>query len=343
MSKTKVGICGGAGYTGGELLRLLLAHPKVEVAAVSSKTFTGKPIHKAHPNLRGGSGLVFTDQVDTTGLDCLFLAEGHGSSMAHLPDILKKAGAGMRVIDLSGDFRLKDPELYPAWYGRVHSAPRLLKGFVYGLPELDKNGISKAAHVANPGCFATAMILALGPLAAAKLSLKVSVTAITGSSGSGALPSTGTHHPAREGNLKAYKPLSHQHVPEAEQFFDGLAGGPSLRLSMVPISGPFVRGIYAVCQAAMPEGWDMSRIAQLYKTVYHDCRFVRITEEPPELKAVTGSNYCDLHLAGRDGSLTVIAALDNLVKGAAGQAVQNFNLMMGWDDSEGLEAQGVYP
>lgn len=344
MKKLKVGIEGGAGFTGGELIRLLLGHPKVEIAQVTSSTYPGRPVFMAHPNLRGRTALHFVQKLDYTKLDCLFIAGGHGDSMRDVPAILGHAGKKLKVIDLSADFRLRDPELYPKWYTRSHKAPELLKDFAYGLVELNRRQIAKSRLIANPGCFATATALALGPLAQAGVQGVVSVTAITGSSGSGASPSLITHHPLRHANLKAYKPFTHQHVPEIEQVLSSLAGGQrALKLSLIPLSGPFARGIYAVCQVDAPKGWSPAKVEKLYRDAYGDSRFVRLVEEPPTLGAVVGSNHCDLFVVLQDGRIGVIAAIDNLVKGASGQAIQNLNVMMGWDEGEGLAVAGHYP
>ncbi|MFA6028403.1 MAG: N-acetyl-gamma-glutamyl-phosphate reductase [Elusimicrobiota bacterium] len=343
MKRVRTGIVGGAGYVGGELLRLLSGHPRAEVAAVASRSHAGKPVGAAHPHLRGLADLRFVEELDPAGLDCLFLAGGHGEAMGRMAQLLERAGPACRVVDLSADFRLRDATLYPAWYGREHAAPELLPSFVYGLAELNREAVRGASRVANPGCFATALALALGPLAAAGFSGRARVTAVTGSSGSGVSPSAGTHHPSREGTLRAYKPLKHQHIPEVEAFLDGLAGKPSLRLSLVPVSGPFVRGIYAVCQLDLPEGMTEADLRGLYERAYGGSPFVRLCDAPPDLKAVVGSNACDLHVCVRDGSAAVIAAIDNLVKGAAGQAVQNMNLMLGFDEALGLEQPGAYP
>lgn len=343
MRKLKVGIEGGAGFTGGELIRLLLGHPKVEIAQVTSSTYPGRPVFMAHPNLRGRTSLSFVQKLDYAKLDCLFIAGGHGDSMRDVPAIIGHAGKGLRIIDLSADFRLRDPELYPKWYTRKHKAPELLKDFAYGLVELNRGEIAKARLVANPGCFATATALALGPLAKAGVSGVVSVTAITGSSGSGASPSLITHHPLRHANLKAYKPFTHQHVPEVEQILERLAGRRALTLSLIPLSGPFARGIYAVCQVDAPKGWGEEKVAALYRAAYGASRFVRLVEEPPTLGAVVGSNHCDVFVAVQDGRIGVISAIDNLVKGASGQAIQNLNVMMGWDEAEGLAVAGHYP
>lgn len=343
MKKLKIGIEGGAGYTGGELIRLLLGHPRVEIAGVSSSTFPGQGIAMAHPNLRGLSRLSFVPRLDYGKLDVLFMAGGHGDAMAEVPALLKSAGRGLRIIDLSGDFRLEDPALYPIWYGRKHLAPDLLKSFAYGLPELNRAAIARSRRVANPGCFATAAALALGPLAKGGASGTVAVTAVTGSTGSGASPTLITHHPTRHANMRAYKPFKHQHVPEVEQTLARLAGRKALSLSLVPVSGPFARGIYAVAQLALPKGWSASKVAELYQKTYKDCPFVRLVTEPPSLNAVAGSNHCDIFVTVHDGRIAAVAALDNLVKGASGQAVQNLNVMMGWDETLGLAMAGCYP
>ena len=343
MKKIKVGIEGGAGFTGGELIRLLLSHPNVELAAATSSTFPGQPVFLAHPNLRGRTNLSFTRKLDYAKLDCIFLAGGHGDAMAEVPAILAANGPKLRIIDLSGDFRLKDEGLYPVWYTRKHKAPELLKKFAYGLVELNRAEIAKARLIANPGCFATATALALGPLAKGGVAGVVSVTAITGSSGSGANASPITHHPTRHSNLKAYKPFTHQHIPEVEQILERLAGKKNLKLSLVPISGPFSRGIYAVCQVDLPKSWTAEKVKNLYTTAYKGSSFVRLVPEPPSLNAVNGSNHCDVFVTVQEGRICVISAIDNLVKGASGQAIQNLNVMMGWDEGVGLEMAGHYP
>lgn len=343
MKKARVGVWGGAGYTGGELLRLLSGHPAVSLSAVASRSHAGKPVTAAHPHLRALAGLTFQEELDPSGLDVLFLAGGHGEAMERLPALLNNGGEHLKVVDLSGDFRLKDAALYPVWYGKAHSSPELLAGFVYGLPELDAAAIKSGTKVANPGCFATALILALAPAARAGWTGTARVTAVTGSSGSGVNPSSTTHHPGREGSMKAYKPLAHQHIPEIEACLDRAAGKPSLRLAMVPVSGPFVRGIYAVCHLDLPKGMDEAAFKALYRDAYAGKPFVRLVDSPPDLKSVAGSNHCDVFVTAKDGGAVVIAALDNLVKGAAGQAVQNMNLMMNFDETSGLKAAGAYP
>ncbi len=342
--KIKVGIEGGTGFVGGELIRLLLNHPRVELTAVTSRSFPGQPVFLAHPNLRGRTKLAFSIKLDYEKLDAVFMAGAHGDAMEVVPAILEGPGKKLKLVDMSADFRLGDPALYPVWYARKHRAPRFLKKFVYGLVELNRAQIKKSKWIANPGCFATAAALALGPLAKARLEGVVSVTAVTGSSGSGASPSLVTHHPTRYSNMKAYKPMRHQHIPEVEQMLEKLAGGAcKLRLSLVPVSGPFARGIYAVCQADLPKGWTAEGVQKLYADAYAGSAFVRLVEEPPSLNAVNGSNHCDIHVTVEDGRICVISALDNLVKGAAGQAIQNLNVMMGWPEAEGLAFAGHYP
>ncbi len=343
MKKIRVGIDGGAGYAGGELIRLLLGHPRVELTAATSATFPGQPVFHAHPNLRGRTELIFSRRLDYKKLDCLFLAGSHGEAMKNVPGIIAAAGARLRIIDLSGDFRLRDAGQYPRWYARAHAAPNLLKKFVYGLVELNRAEISRCHWVANPGCFATATALALGPLAMAGARGVVSVTAVTGSSGSGASASAATHHPTRHANMRAYKPFVHQHVPEVEQILERLAGGKTLSLSLIPISGPFSRGIYCVAQVDMPKGWTDVKVHKLYRDAYENSPFVRLVPEPPSLNAVNGSNHCDIHVAVDGGRIGVISAIDNLVKGASGQAIQNLNVMMGWNEAEGLAYAGHYP
>ncbi|MEK7743883.1 MAG: hypothetical protein AAB578_05805 [Elusimicrobiota bacterium] len=243
--KTRVAVLGAGGYTGGELLRLLLGHPRVELKQAVSATHAGKPLHHAHPNLRGASALSFRSDLEPRGIDLLFLALWHGDSMAALPGLLALR-KDLRVIDLSGDFRLEDKALYPAWYGREHSAPELLGSFVYGLSELNAKAVAKARHVANPGCIASAAALSLGPLAREGFQGTAHVSAVTGSSGSGVKPTALTHHPTRGENMRAYKPLRHQHSPEVEQLLARLGktapAGARLKMALTAVSGPFVRG-----------------------------------------------------------------------------------------------------
>lgn len=349
MTRSKWAILGAAGYAGGELLTLMLNHGRAEVAQVVSSSSAGRAVGEVHPHLRGLCDLQLAGELELASgdqLDGIFFCGRHGDAMELIPSLLDQR-PDLRVIDLSADFRLQDPGLYPEWYGRKHAAPELLASFAYGLPELNREAIRGSRRVANPGCFATAITLALAPLCKAlSPSTTVTVTAVTGSSGSGAVPSARTHHPTRAGTLRAYRPLAHQHTPEILQSLARVTpGGAAPRLAFVPVSGPIVRGIYAVCQAALPASWDAQRLRAIYEEAYADERFVRLTAIPADLQVVTGSNFCDLFVGAdaQKGQAVVIAAIDNLVKGAAGQAVQNLNLIMGWDEAEGLRLAGGYP
>jgi N-acetyl-gamma-glutamyl-phosphate reductase len=331
-------IVGAAGYAAGELFRLLLGHPRAQVTQAVSSSAAGRRVGDVHPNLRGLCDLELASALpDPSALDGVFHCGEQGEAMARIPRLVAER-PGLRVIDLSADFRLRDPALYAAWYGKEHAAPELLPSFAYGLPELFRDEIRGATRVANPGCFATAIALALAPLARAGLEVRAAVTAVTGSSGSGTRPSERTHHPTRAATMRAYRVLRHQHTPEILQ-----ALGGEVQLSFVPVSGPFVRGIYASCQLDLPPGWDRARLSALYREQYAGARFVRLLDGPPDLQAVAGSNFCDLHVAAHGARAVVLAAIDNLGKGAAGQAVQNLNLTMGWDEDDGLRLPGGYP
>jgi N-acetyl-gamma-glutamyl-phosphate reductase len=334
----RAAILGGTGYGGMELLRFLLGHPEVEVVAVTSRSQTGA-VGDLHPHLKAFTDLRFTAESPEAlarlarEADVLFLARPHGVSAKETPGLL--AGGRARGIDLSGDFRLKDPALYPTWYGWEHPSPRSLGEAAYGLPECgNRERIRAARLVANPGCHASATILALWPLArAGLLAGRAAVTSVTGSSGSGADPKKGTHHPERFLNFKAYKPLSHQHLPEILQAL-GLPGG----VDFVPCSAPISRGIYATVVAPVS---DVEAAVRAFPEAYGDEPFVRIVDDAPELRAVVGTNVADVSVTGGEGVVCVNVALDNLGKGMAGTAVQNLNLLFGLPERSGLSAPGI--
>lgn len=336
----RVAILGGTGYGGMELLRLLLGHPGVRVTAITSRTQT-EPVAKAWPHLRGFTDLAFTLETPEVARalalenDVLFQAKPHGVSAAQSPGLLD-AVPRVRVIDLSGDFRLKDPSQYEAWYGLPHPAPQRLKEAVYGLPECGhREAVGRARLVANPGCHATATILALWPLArAGLLAGRASVASVTGSSGSGAEPSRGTHHPERFTNFKAYKPLKHQHLPEIV----GALGGQA-RVDFVPHSAPWARGIHVTAFAPVRGG--ASQVEAAFRAAYGEEPFVRLSPEPPELRAVVGTNFADVHVTPGDGVACVTVVIDNLGKGMAGTAVQNMNLVLGLSETTGLRFPGA--
>ena len=345
----KAAVIGGSGYGAAEMIRRLLIHPDVELARVASIDHVGKPLGAAHPPLEGLSDLVFEDippREAAAGCDVALLALPHKVTAEKVPELVD---LGVKIVDMSGDFRLRDRAAYERYYGVTHPVPDLLGQFVYGLPELCRDDIRAARYVASPGCFATTIELALIPLArAGLLAGPVHVTAMTGSSGSGALPSAGTHHPARAGNLKSYKPLAHQHTPEIQQAI-GDAGAPDLELRFVPVSAPLVRGILATTFVEIPADVTEDRIAALYDEAYAGEPFVRRPRgRLPEAVAVAGSNFAEVgfHLGeagGQTRTLTVFSALDNLIKGGAGQSIQCMNLVLGVDEKASLADPGPWP
>ncbi|MCU0727219.1 MAG: N-acetyl-gamma-glutamyl-phosphate reductase [Planctomycetes bacterium] len=347
MDRIRAAIVGGSGYGGGELLRLLAAHPFVEVVEVTAQRAAGKPVHAIHENLLGTSDLVFTDRAPPAlarEVDVLFFALPHGEAAGRMREVFD-AAPPVRVIDLSGDFRLRDPEAWAAAYGKPHPAPDLLASFVYGCPEAAREEVRAARRVANPGCFATGAILALLPLArSGRLEGRVAVNGVTGSSGSGTDPKPGTHHPERAADFRAYRPLVHQHVPEIEAALRA-AGARGLSLAMVPHSGPFVRGIFTTAYFFPASPLSSPEVAALYRATCEGEPFLRLRSETPRVGVVCGTNYGDLSFAvSADGRTVVcLSAIDNLVKGMAGQAIQNLNLMFGLEETAGLRAPGMHP
>jgi N-acetyl-gamma-glutamyl-phosphate reductase len=347
----KAAIIGGSGYGAGEMLRRLLIHPEVEVARVASIDHVGKPVWLAHPHLTGLTDLVFEDLAPrdaARGCDVALLALPHKVTAAKVPELVE---LGVKVVDMSGDFRLKDAAAYAKFYGNQHPHPELLARFVYGLPELNREAIRAATHVASPGCFATTIELALLPLARAGLltGATAHVVGITGSSGSGAAPQDGTHHPVRAVNLKTYKPLIHQHTPEILELL-AAAGAPGVELRFTPVSAPLSRGIFVTVYLELAaDAVDDKRLAALYDESYRREPFVRRpTTRLPEVAAVAGSNYVEVGFAVGEavsGKRTVVcfAALDNLIKGGAGQAIQNMNLVLGLDEKLSLQDPGGWP
>jgi len=347
----KAAVVGGSGYGGAELIRRLLLHPHVELVRVASIDFVGEALSAVHANLEGQTSLRFegiSPGEAARGMDVVLLGLPHTVSAQSMPDLMK---SGARVVDLSGDFRLRDPRVYETYYGAKHPCPdELTKGtFVYGLPELNRDAIRRAAYVASPGCFATTIELALLPLARAKmLAGPVEVVAITGSSGSGVSPSAGTHHPVRANNLRTYKPLEHQHIPEITQTLLH-AGARDLTLRFVPVSAPLSRGILATCFAHVDDTVEAAAVTRLYTETYVSEPFVRVpAKRLPEVVAVKGSNFAevgvrpgDVHATKR--MLACFGATDNLIKGGAGQAIQSMNLMLGLDERTTLEDPGGWP
>ncbi len=345
----RAAVLGGSGYGGAELIRRLLLHPEVALARVASVDYVGEPLGAAHPSLEGATDLVFealTPAEAAAGMDVVLLGLPHKVSSKVMPELLS---SGARIVDMSGDFRLKDPSAYARHYGQTHPHPELLEQFVYGLPELFRERLRGASRIAAPGCFATCIELALLPLAGAGLlEGVVHVQGLTGSSGSGAAPSAGTHHPVRAGNLRAYKPLQHQHVPEIAEVL-ARAGAKELALRFVPVSAPLVRGLLATAFVELPEAWGEARLRALYQERYAGEPFVRVPRRRlPEVAAVSGSNFAEVGVSvgpavkGRRTAV-LFGALDNLVKGGAGQAIQDMNLALGLPETLSLADTGPWP
>ena len=329
--KKNIALLHGAGYAGGELIRLLLRHPHAALQVVTSRTFAGQPVHAAHPALRGQTDLHFSEAADLEGVDALLVAAEHGQSARTLPALLA-GGFDGAVVDLSADFRFQEAGLYETWFGYEHPAPALLDQFAYGLPEIGAPYPDGTQYVANPGCFATGIALALWPLAAHLPALQASVTALTGASGSGATPSAATHFPTRAGNVRAYKVLAHQHGPEVQQVL-----GPRAQVAFVPASGPWTRGIWGAAHARLPEGTGTDEVAGWFTAAYDDAPCVRLSPGAlPELRAAVGTPFCDLGWMADGRQLVVGFALDNLLKGAASQALQNLNRLLGLPETAGL-------
>src|SRR6266851_1340125 len=324
--RIRIGIFGGSGYGGAELLRILLQHPDAEVALVTANEQAGKRVGEVHRNLYGLTDLVFSDAPQDLNsldnLDCVFLGLPHGQAMEIVPSL----PATQKVIDLSGDFRLRDREIFEEHYGRAHTAMDTQERFVYGLTEINREKIKDARLIANPGCFATATLLGLAPLVAANLiDGRVIVDAKTGSSGSGNKPAANTHHPQRSNSFYAYKPFTHQHVPEIEQEL-GSVGEWSNELIFMTHSLPVARGIFASIYTEMKHEVDAAEAQAMFADFYRESFFVRLVDGSPDINWVKTTNFCDIGFAARGTQLVVLTAIDNLVKGAAGQAVQNMNL-----------------
>lgn len=342
-SKIRVGIFGGSGYGGSELLRILLPHPNTEIAFVTANEHAGKPVSDVHRSLQGLSNLKLTtmpeDLENLTNLDCAFLALPHGQAM----EIAPRLPSTVKVIDLSGDFRLRDEGEFELNYGREHTAMDVQAEFVYGLTETNREAIKNARLISNPGCFATATLLGLAPLVAASLiEGRVVVDAKTGSSGSGAKAAANTHHPQRMNSFYAYKPFTHQHVPEVEQELRAV-GSWNSELVFMTHSLPVARGIFASIYVETKQEVNEDEVRSVFNKFYNGSFFIRLVKGSPDINWVKTTNFCDIGFATRARQLVVFSALDNLVKGASGQAVQNMNLMFGLDEKAGLMLIGTNP
>ncbi len=318
------GIVGGAGYTGGELIRLLINHPSVNISFVHSTSNAGKKVSEIHTDLAGETDLVFTDELHNQ-IEVLFLCLGHGDSIGFL--IKNYVADHVKIIDLSQDFRLGKK----AAHGKIE--------FVYGLPELGKDKIIAAKNIANPGCFATAIQLGLLPLAKAGILGDVYTTGITGSTGAGQGLSPTSHFSWRASNIQAYKTLHHQHLNEIHQSLRQLQGNDGIHVNFVPWRGDFTRGIYV--SSVIDCGLPLNEIEQLYADYYDEHPFTHLSETMIDLKQVVNTNKCLLHIEKEGSKIVVHSAIDNLLKGASGQAVQNMNLVFGLEEMAGLKLKGT--
>jgi N-acetyl-gamma-glutamyl-phosphate/LysW-gamma-L-alpha-aminoadipyl-6-phosphate reductase len=340
-----VSIIGGSGYGGGELLRLLLGHPHVEVKQATSRSHLGEYVYQVHPNLRKRTQLKFSDPAALEPVDVLFLAQPHGQAQHHIEQY---AALAPKIVDLAADFRLHDPAFYAQWYGEEHAAPAWLDRFVYGLPELHRAEIARASYVSGVGCNATASNLALLPLVQADLIDRTAPVVIeikVGSSESGAEGNAGSHHAERANVIRTFSAFGHRHTAEVIQEM----GLRDVTLTMTAVD--LVRGVLATAHARVKPGVATKDLWRAYRAAANENPFLRIVKEQrgiyrvPEPKVLAGSNYADLgfELDESTGRLVSICAIDNLMKGASGTAVQCMNLMMGWDETAGLEFPGLHP
>jgi N-acetyl-gamma-glutamyl-phosphate reductase len=343
MPKTRAGIINVTGYIGAELARLLCQHPQAKLVTVTGRSAAGQKLGDVFPSLAGTDYAIEADLGNK--IDIAFSAMPHKSSVDIVPALLKQ---GIKVVDTSADFRLKNASEYPRWYGFTHPSPRLLKEAVFGLPELHHDRIATASLVANPGCYSTSAILALAPIVKAGLiHPDIIVDSKSGISGAGRSLSLTTHYSEVNEDISAYSLDGHRHLPEIEQELKALDPSVSLSITFVPHLVPMTRGILTTCYAKLAgrRRLTISGLTQIYREFYKHAPFVKITTQPPHTKHVWGTNFCLIHptIDLRTERLIVVTCLDNLVKGGAGQAVQNMNLMFDLPETTGLEALAIYP
>ncbi len=348
----RIGIVGGTGYVGSEILRLLLLHPQVEVTIVTSRQTAGEYVFNVHPNLRGLTRLRFVPLNIAelqNNCDLVFTATPHGESVNIAPKFLE---SGLKVIDMSADFRLKNPDDYEKWYGWTHTNPQLLKEAAYGLPELHREEIKKARLVACPGCMATATILALVPFVRAGLveNNRIVADLKVGSSGGGSKPTIASHHPERFGGVRPYKVAGHRHIAEIEQELNGLSS-EVVTISFTPHAVNMVRGILSTIHVFPKTPLTTKDVWKTLRSQYENEPFIRFvkyqkgTYQLPDPKITLGTNFCDIgfELDPHANRLLLFSAIDNMVKGAAGQGVQCLNIMMGIDETTGIKSTGFHP
>jgi LysW-gamma-L-alpha-aminoadipyl-6-phosphate/LysW-L-glutamyl-5-phosphate reductase len=349
---TAVSVLGGSGYVGGELLRLLFTHPACELQTISSRRYAGEPVYRVHPNLRGLTTIKFQDldlEAVLAKSDVVFTALPHGKSIEIVPELVNR---GLKVIDLTADFRLKDASAYKEYYGFEHSHPDLLEKAAYGLPELHREQIRNSQLVAVPGCMATAAILSLGPIVSSGLvdTTKMVIDAKIGSSGAGVSPTIATHHSERSDCVRPYKVTGHRHIAEIEQELGFLSEG-KVRVAFTPHAVNMIRGILTTTHTFPLREISDRDIWKAYRSRYDKEPFIRMVSDRkglyglPNPKVTVGTNFCDIgfEIDPHIQRLVIFAALDNLTKGAAGQAVQCYNILTGLDERSGLNAQGLHP
>jgi N-acetyl-gamma-glutamyl-phosphate/LysW-gamma-L-alpha-aminoadipyl-6-phosphate reductase len=348
----RASIVGASGYAGGELLRLLLGHPEVEVAQITSETYAGQYAHFVHPNLRGCTTLRFAHLAEIEACDLLYLALPHGQAMSRIGVL---AGLAERIIDLSGDFRLRNPDDYVHWYELEHPAPAWLAKFVYGLPELHRGELVGARYASGTGCNATVTILALWPLYRRGLVAESVVEVKVGSSEGGNKANPASHHPERSGVVRTYSPFGHRHIAEITQELGIVLDQPGVHFSVTSVG--IVRGALATCHCLLTEPVEERALWGMFRADYGDEPFIRLVRgrrgihRYPEPKIISGANYCDIGFVaderpstrGGRQRIVVIGAIDNLMKGAAGNAVQTMNVMYGWPETTGLGFPGLHP
>lgn len=339
-----IGIVGGSGYTGGELLRLLHAHPEAQVTQITSREHVGQYVYSVHPNMRGVSQLQFIHPDQMQACDVLFLALPHGVTARQIEHF---AALAPTIIDLSADFRLNSPEAYARWYGEDHAAPAWLDRFAYGLPEVNREALRGASYASGVGCNATTINLALLPLVRAGLLDRASIELKVGSSEGGNQANAGSHHPIRSGAVRTYKPTGHRHMAEVRQIL-----GEDVRVHFALTAIEMVRGVHLLAHCELNTAVAEKDLWKLYRGAYRNEPFIRLVSSStglhrfPEPRIVAGTNFCDIGFAvdaDDPRHVVIIAALDNLGKGAAGSAVQCMNLMRGFDESLGLGFIGIYP
>ena len=341
MSKTKVGIINVTGYAGVELARLLYQHPEVELVSVTGRSAAGQRLGEVFPHL---AGIDLDIKAELGEVELAFSAMPHQASAAEVVPLLKQ---GTKVVDISADFRLKDAAQYGQWYGSAHPAPELLKQAVYGLPELYRSQVASAQLVANPGCYPTGAILALAPTVKAGLiEPDIIIDSKSGVSGAGRALSLQAHFSEANEDVTAYALEGHRHLPEIAQELELLSSQKSLSITFVPHLIPMTRGILTTCYAPLAAGkTGKKELSRIYEYFYEDAPFVKVVDSPPHTKHTWGNNLCLIYptIDTRTGRLVVISVIDNLVKGAAGQAIQNMNLMLGLPETTGLEMLAIYP